>query len=33
MIVPRDYQAQRLRSKDDVLRSGYQIIETEKITN
>ncbi|GIK38958.1 MAG: hypothetical protein DPW09_42020 [Anaerolineae bacterium] len=33
IIVPRNYQAQSLRSKDDVLRSGYQIIETEKITN
>jgi hypothetical protein len=33
VIVPRDYQPQTLRSKEDVLRSGYEIVKTEKITN
>jgi hypothetical protein len=33
VIVPRDYTAQTLRSKQNVLDSGYQIIVTDKITN
>ena len=33
VIVPRGYQPQTLRSKSDVLRSGYPVISTEKITN
>ncbi|MCL5997105.1 MAG: hypothetical protein M1546_13765 [Chloroflexi bacterium] len=33
VIAPRDYQPQTLRSKDDVLQSGYQVIRTEEITN
>ena len=33
VIVPRDYTPQRLRSKEDVLSSGYQIVRTDKITN
>jgi hypothetical protein len=33
VIVPRDYTPQRLRSKNDVLSSGYQIVRTDKITN
>jgi len=33
VIVPRDYRAQTLRSKADVLKSGYRIEHTDKITN
>jgi hypothetical protein len=33
VIVPRDYQLQTLRSKDDVLRSGYAIVPTDEVTN
>lgn len=33
VIVPRDYQPQMLRSKEDVLQSGYRIVTTDKITN
>lgn len=33
VIVPRDYEPQTLRSKEDVLQSGYAIVETDKITN
>lgn len=33
VIVPRDYKAQTLRSKADVLKSGYPIETTDKITN
>jgi hypothetical protein len=33
VIVPRDYEPQTLRSKEDVLQSGYQIVPTDKITN
>lgn len=33
VIVPRDYQAQTFRSKTDVLKSGYRIVTTDKITN
>ena len=33
VIVPRDYRPQTLRSKEDVLRSGYPIEGSDKITN
>lgn len=33
VIVPRDYEPQTLRSKDDVLQSGFKIVNTDKITN
>jgi hypothetical protein len=33
VIVPRDYAAQTLRSKEQVLTSGYPIRVTDKITN
>jgi hypothetical protein len=33
VIVPRDYEPQTLRSKEDVLNSGYHIEVTHKITN
>jgi hypothetical protein len=33
LIVPRDYRPQTLRSKEDVLKSGYRIESTDKITN
>jgi len=33
VIVPRDYRPQTLRSKEDVLKSGYRIESTDKITN
>jgi hypothetical protein len=33
VIVPRDYRNQTLRSKEDVLRSGYRIETTARITN
>jgi hypothetical protein len=33
VIVPHDYQPQTLRSKEDVLKSSYQIVTTDKITN
>lgn len=33
VIVPSDYEPQTLRSKSDVLDSGYRIIETDVVTN
>jgi hypothetical protein len=33
VIVPRDYQPQTLRSKQDALNSGYQIVPTGVYTN
>jgi hypothetical protein len=33
VIVPRDYTANALRSADDVLQSGYQVIEADTYTN
>jgi hypothetical protein len=33
VIVPRDYQPQKLRSKADVLQSGYPIVPTDEVTN
>jgi hypothetical protein len=33
VIVPPDYKSQTLRSKEDVISSGYQIVATDKITN
>lgn len=33
VIVPRDYQPNTLRSEDDVLASGYQVIEADTYTN
>ena len=33
VIVPRDYRPQTLRSKEDVLESGYRIESTDMITN
>ena len=33
VIVPRNYKPQTLRSKEDVLQSGYSIVPTDKITN
>lgn len=33
VIVPKDYTAQQLRSKDDVLARGYRIVETTTVTN
>lgn len=33
VVVPRDYQPQTLRSKEDVLRSGYPIAATDEVTN
>jgi hypothetical protein len=33
VIVPRDFVPQTLRSKEDVLKSGYAIEATDKITN
>jgi|GEM_PF-5263381 len=33
VIVPRDYPPQTLRSKEDVLRSGYRIVTTDEYTN
>jgi hypothetical protein len=33
VIVPRDYTANALRSEDDVLQSGYQVIEADTYTN
>jgi hypothetical protein len=33
VLVPREYRPQTLRSKDDVLRSGFPIKVTDKITN
>ncbi len=33
VIVRRDYKPQTLRSKEDVLRSGYPIERSDKITN
>lgn len=33
VVVPRDYVPQTLRSKADVLRSGYHVIPTDVYTN
>ena len=33
VIVPRDYQPQTMRSKEDVLRNGYQVLPTDVYTN
>ncbi len=33
VIVPRSYKPQTLRSKQDVLRSGYKIVPTDEYTN
>ena len=33
VIVPRDYEPQTLRSKEDIIRSGYESVATDKITN
>ncbi|RUL82533.1 hypothetical protein [Tautonia sociabilis] len=33
VIVPRDYKPQTLRSKEDVLKSGYRIVPTDEYTN
>ncbi len=33
VVVPRDYRPQSLRSKEDVLQSGYQILPTDVYTN
>ena len=33
VIVPRDYKPQTLRSKEDVLGSGYPVEGSDKITN
>ena len=33
VVVPRDHVANTLRSEDDVLKSGYQVIETDIYTN
>lgn len=33
VIVPRAYRPQTLRSKEDVLRSGYQVVTTDVYTN
>ncbi len=33
VLVPRDYQPNALRSEDDVLRSGYQVIEADTYPN
>lgn len=33
VTVPRDYEPQTLRSKEDVIRSGYEIVATDKITD
>lgn len=33
VIVPKDYTPQQLRSKDDVLASGYRVVETTTVTN
>jgi hypothetical protein len=33
VIVPRDYQPQTLRSEKDVLKSGYEVVKSDKITN
>lgn len=33
VVVPREYEPQTLRSKEDVLRSGHRVVRTDKITN
>jgi hypothetical protein len=33
VVVPRDYRPQTLRSKADVLRSGYRLVPTDEHTN
>ena len=33
VLVPRDYEPNALRSEDDVLRSGYQVIEADTYAN
>jgi hypothetical protein len=33
VIVPRDYEPNSLRSEDDVLSSGYQVVQADVYTN
>ena len=33
VVEPRDHAANTLRSEDDVLKSGFQVIETDIYTN
>jgi hypothetical protein len=33
VIVPRAYEPNALRSEDDVLKSGYEVIEADRYTN
>jgi hypothetical protein len=33
VVVPRDYEANTLRSEDDVLKSGHQVIPADMYTN
>ena len=32
MIVPRDHVANTLRSEDDILKSGYEVIQPDTYT-
>ncbi len=32
VVVPRDYEANALRSEDDILKSGYQVVESDTYT-
>ena len=33
VIVPRDYAANTLRSEDDILKSGYLVVQSDTYTN
>ena len=33
VIVPRDHVANTLRSEDDILKSGYEVIQSDTYTN
>ena len=32
VIVPRDYEANTIRSEDDILKSGYEVVESDTYT-
>ena len=33
VVVPRDYEVNAIRSEDDILNSGYEVIESDTYTN
>ncbi len=33
VIVPRDYEANALRSEEDITKSGYQVVQSDTYTN